>query len=108
MSVIVPIPLCPRTPIAIRPATMGDLAFIDSLQKKHAQQVGWMPTKQLEGKIGAEHVIVAENRVSGLGCRGSGEDEPLDASYPKPDPRTPKPEPLGYCIGHDQYFKRDD
>ena len=41
-------------------ATMEDLAFIDALQKMHTKMVGWMPTKQLEGKIWRGHVIVAE------------------------------------------------
>src|SRR5207253_6662290 len=64
MSAIVPIP---RIAINIRPATMQDLPFIDRLQKLHSKQVGWMPTKQLEGKIAAGHVLVAETReaVSG-------------------------------------------
>jgi GNAT superfamily N-acetyltransferase len=78
MSAIVPIP---RTPITIRPAVPGDLAFIDGLQKLHTRQVGWMPTKQLESKIANGHVIVAEDEAK---------------------------QPVGYCIGRDQYFKRDD
>ena len=57
MSAIIPIP---KIPISVRPATMDDLPFIDQLQKKHTKQVGWMPTKQLEGKIKAGHVLVAE------------------------------------------------
>src|SRR5262245_26538195 len=51
--------------LEIRAATMGDLAFIDSLQKLHTRQVGWMPMKQLEGKIGRGHVLVAEERHEG-------------------------------------------
>ena len=47
MSQIIPIP---KIPISIRPATLGDLPFIDSLQKKTTKQVGFMPTKQFEGK----------------------------------------------------------
>src|SRR5260221_756952 len=78
MNSIVPIP---RSNVIVRPATMSDLPFLDSLQKLHTKQVGWMPTKQLEGKIRAGHVIVAED----------------DAK-----------QAVGYCIGHDQYFKRDD
>ena len=78
MSAIVPVP---RVPIAIRPATMSDLPFIDRLQKMHSKMVGWMPTKQLEGKIGAGNVIVAVDEAS---------------------------QTVGYCIGQDQYFKRDD
>jgi hypothetical protein len=69
-----------KSPITIRSATPGDLSFIDSLQKMHSKQVGWMPTKTLEGKIKLGHAIVAE-----------------DAG-----------ERVGYCIGNDQYFKRDD
>ncbi len=59
---------------------MADVPFLDSLQKLHTRQVGWMPTAQFEGKIKAGHVIIAE--VDG--------------------------ERVGYCIGNDQYFKRDD
>ena len=78
MSAIIPIP---RTPITIRPGVMSDMPFLDSLQKLHTKQVGWMPTKQFEGKIKLGHVIIAED-----------------------ERRTP----VGYCIGNDQYFKRDD
>ena len=63
MSAIIPQPRCP---ITIRPATMGDLPFIDAMQKMHSKQVGLMPTKQLEGKIKAGHVIVAEESGTGL------------------------------------------
>jgi hypothetical protein len=45
---IIPIP---RSPVTVRPATPADLPFIDSLQKRHAKQVGWMPTRALEQKI---------------------------------------------------------
>src|SRR5512138_1910914 len=78
MSAIIP---TPRTPLSIRPATMDDLPFIDCLQKMHTKQVGWMPAKQLEGKLNAGHVIIAQGEAD---------------------------ERVGYCIGHDQYFKRDD
>ncbi|MBC7785572.1 MAG: GNAT family N-acetyltransferase, partial [Burkholderiales bacterium] len=81
MSAIIPIELpAPRVPINIRAATPGDLSFIDQLQKKHTKMVGWMPTKTLQGKIELGHVIVAEAND----------------------------ERLGYCIGNDRYFKRDD
>jgi hypothetical protein len=60
MSAIIPQVLPPpRIEISIRPGTMQDLPFIDRLQKMHTRQVGWMPTRQLEGKINAGHVIVA-------------------------------------------------
>jgi hypothetical protein len=59
-----PVP-CPREPIAIRQATMDDLPFIDGLQKKQTKQVGFMPTKQFEGKVKAGHVLIAEEVASG-------------------------------------------
>lgn len=71
----------PRVSITIRPGTMDDLPFMDELQRIHTKQVGWMPTAQFEGKIKLGHVIIAED----------------DAK-----------ERVGYCIGNDQYFKRDD
>src|SRR6476646_9626716 len=83
MSAIVPVA---RFAVSIRPATMSDLPFIDRLQKMHSKQVGWMPTKQLEGKISANQVLIAQ---------GTGETPVSQSS-------------VGYCIGHDQYFKRDD
>jgi GNAT superfamily N-acetyltransferase len=67
--------------VAVRVAIASDLPFIDSLQKQHAKQVGWMPTAQLEGKVRLGHVIVAEDEAG---------------------------HPAGYSIGTDQYFKRDD
>ncbi len=70
----------PSVNVTIRPGVLSDVPFLDSLQKLHTKQVGWMPTAQFEGKIKLGHVLIAES----------------DA------------EPVGYCIGNDQYFKRDD
>src|SRR4051812_44425175 len=58
-----PLP-APRTPVAVRPGTPADLPFIDALHKRHANALGFAPTKQLEGKIAAGQVLVAE-RVTG-------------------------------------------
>src|SRR5688572_33420086 len=87
---VIPIP---RGPVTVRPAVAGDLPFIDSLQKRSTHAVGWMPTKQLEGKIAAGHVLVAWASSPCL-----AEEETTGW----------KPVPLGYCISRDQYFKRDD
>jgi hypothetical protein len=92
-SQTMPQPL-PQIPIEIRPAVMGDLAFIDSLQKMHTKMVGWMPSKQLEEKIARGQIIVA--RVS-RPCSGIAGETPVSQG-----------ECVGYCIGADQYFKRDD
>ena len=54
-----PLP-APRVNINIRPAVLSDIPFMDSLQKLHTKQVGWMPTKQFEGKIALGHVLIAE------------------------------------------------
>src|SRR5438034_2560450 len=110
MSAIIPTPPpAPRCPINIRPATMNDLAFIDSLQKLHAKQVGWMPTKQLEGKIEKGQVIVAEEERGreGEGATRREEDTPSSGRLVALSPCR-LVFPVGYCIAHDQYFKRDD
>jgi hypothetical protein len=116
-----PVPT-PRAAIAIRPAVAGDLAFIDGLQKKHNRMVGWMPTGTLEGKIRAGHVLIAESAecsvlsaecsvlsaessVQSAECSVlSAESHSSSLSTQNSAPSTP----VGYCIGNDQYFKRDD
>ena len=81
----------PRVPISIRPATIDDLAFIDGLQKKHTKQVGFMPTKQFEGKIKAGHVFVAEEGSGSEQFRKSASEESdsmgvLDAVFMTSEP----------------------
>src|SRR4051794_3464982 len=100
MSAIIPIP---KFPIVVRPGTMEDIPFLDSLQKMHTKQVGWMPTKQFEGKIRLGHVIVAEEVASGQCPVASEETSHLLATDHRPLATR-----VGYCIGNDQYFKRDD
>lgn len=70
----------PRVPIVIRQADQTDLSFVDELQKKHSQMVGWFPTKQLETNITRGQVLVADS--------GSLR--------------------VGYCISNDRYLKHDD
>jgi hypothetical protein len=95
----------PRAAVSVRAATIDDLPFIDSLQKQHAKQVGWMPTHALEEKLRRGHVIIAEEVGSRRYAVGGTEDagsSSLPTAYCLP------PTPVGYCIGQDQYFKRDD
>ena len=99
-----PLPL-PQIDVTIRPATLADIPFIDGLQKLHTKQVGWMPTKQFEGKINAGHVLVAEEVDSQESIVNSSEGI---SSLSTINHRLSTPTPLGYCIGNDQYFKRDD
>jgi len=79
---LLPLP-APKTAISIRPGREDDLAFIDELQNTHKKAVGWMPTGQLRGHLEKGHVLVAE--ACGLNAAR-----------------------LGYCIGVDKYFKRED
>jgi hypothetical protein len=74
-----------RMPIAIRQAVVSDLPFIDGLQRKHTKMVGFMPLGQFEGNIKANRILIAEE----IGENGAKE-------------------PVGYCLGADRYFKRDD
>ncbi len=72
--------LTPRVNVAIRPGMPGDFAFIDRLQTAYCKQLGYMPRAQLQSKLEAGHVLVAEDGGA----------------------------PVGYVIGTDRYFKRDD
>ena len=57
MNQIVSIPKCDVT---VRDATLADVAFIDSLQKLHSGQLGFMRTSWLEARIAKREVLVAE------------------------------------------------
>ncbi|MFT3787561.1 MAG: GNAT family N-acetyltransferase [Tepidisphaeraceae bacterium] len=115
----------PRVPIRIRVGTLDDVPFMDALQKKTTKQVGWMPTKQFEGKVKAGAVLVAcaavesgQSRVES--CSAAPRDDASNASPDSPlstsnsslirpnSPLSTDNSPLGYLIAHDRYFKRDD
>jgi hypothetical protein len=99
---IIPVPKCA---VSIRPATLSDLPFIDGLQKKQTKQVGWFPRKTIEGKIGKGHVLIAEEVASGqlpVASDSGGSGTVLATG------NSQLATPVGYCIGNDQYFKRDD
>ena len=70
----------PRVPVAVRVGTAGDVPFIDRLQKAQSREVGFLPTKALEGKVRLGQVLVAE-----AGGRAAG-----------------------YLIAADRYQKRDE
>ncbi len=95
-STLLPVPA--RADLAIRAATMSDLPFIDSLQKKQSKQVGFFPTKAIEGKIALGQIIVAwaARPCSSVAKEDTG------------GPPVVREERVGYLIGQDQYFKRDD
>ncbi|MEX0776631.1 MAG: hypothetical protein WD042_13090 [Phycisphaeraceae bacterium] len=119
---LLPLPQLPT--IRVREARLADLPFIDQLQKQHTKAVGWMPTGQLEGHIAKGHVLVAEAasaewRVEGGGVRGtqcrvqsaecSGlRTETQQAFRTQSSAPSTQHSPIGYCIGVDKYFKRED
>jgi len=67
--------------LLIRDAAESDIPFIDALQKANNTAVGFMPNAQLAGHIEKNHVPVAED------AQGRA---------------------VGYGIGVDKYFKRED
>jgi hypothetical protein len=99
MSAIVPIPKCP---ITIREASMDDLKFIDDLQKLHRNQVGFLRENALVAKIAAKQVIIAEEVIGHSSLVIGQEQEPMT------NDKGQVTRPVGYCIGQDRYFKRDD
>ena len=107
-----PAPLVPKTDIVIRPGVMADVPFLDSLQRIHTKQVGWMPTQQFEGKIKLGHVLVAVAATPASPCTGpsrvlTGADD-RDGPTRGDAGVAATEERVGYLIGNDQYFKRDD
>lgn len=103
LSPTAPIIPIARTPIVVRPATLNDLPFIDGLQKMHTHMVGWMPTKQLEGKIAAGHVLIAEG-----GDRPHSAVNGAEGHSPRSTFHARQSTSLGYVIGQDHYSGRDD
>src|SRR6266550_2884090 len=91
---IVPIP---RLAITVRPAAAGDYPFIDRLQAMHSKALGFMPRAQLQGKIDAGNVLIAEESVV------SGQ-----LSVATDDGQRTTDKRIGYCIFSDRYFKRDE
>jgi ribosomal protein S18 acetylase RimI-like enzyme len=85
-----PLP-APCVQINIRVATMADLPFLDTLQKKHNRALGYFPTKQFEGYIEMGAVLVAEA-----------------PSAPQLLTTNSQPLALGYIISRDRYLKRDE
>src|ERR1044071_3187015 len=70
----------PDAGVSVRVATMDDLTFIDELQKKQRDALGFMFLSAIQGKIEREEILIASDGV----------------------------ERVGYCIGADRYFKHDD
>ena len=104
----------PKHGITIRPGVRADLPFIDRLQKADRHGLGFMFAGTLEGKIDLGHVLVAEggrtkDEGGGMkdeGGRAEGKIGAASASSFILPPSSLRP--LGYVIGSDRYYKRDD
>jgi len=89
--------------MTIRVATLADIPFIDSLQKKHSRMVSFLKEQALMGKINAGQVLIAEeirSQTSEISEGNSGltsDLRPLTSGIP-----------VGYVIGSDKYFKREN
>ena len=84
-------------------ATLADLPFLDSLQKKHSKALGFMKTKQFEGYIAMGAVLIAESVASCQLPVASGEP-PSSLATDNSQLATP----LGYVIWRDRYKHRDE
>src|SRR5689334_22907608 len=101
MNAIVPIA---RTSIAIRPATLDDVPFMDGLQKQYNKQLGHFKTEWFEGYIKTGGVLVAV----GAGSRAAGGELASPAGDTSVAPTEGAEHLLGYCISRDRYQKRDE
>ena len=96
-------------PVAVRVATAADLPFIDSLQKRHAKQVGWMPMKSLEEKVAAGEVLVAEEVTGHSSLVTCGRLPEVEGpASDKGQVTSDAGVRVGYCIATDRYMKRED
>jgi|GEM_PF-7106790 len=61
----------PQVNVTIRPGVLSDVPFLDSLQKLHTKQVGWMPTgRWLEEVNGGRYLPVVEGKYDVSRPRG--------------------------------------
>ena len=99
-------PIEPRVGVRIRAGTMDDVAFIDRMQKAHNRELGFLPTKALEGKIRLQQCLIAE--VVGGQWPVVRAEPAIDSSSLTTDHRPLTTPPIGYLVAADRYQKRDE
>ena len=98
--------------ISIRKAVMGDYPFIDALQKSEPRKLGFQFESALKKRIEQGNILIAEvgatsskqsavNSEQGKASDGSSVHCALGTGH------SPA-KPVGYCLGVDRYYKRDD
>ena len=103
----------PRTEeaIRIRPGVMSDYAFIDDLQKRNKDGLGFMSEATIKGHLEKGNVLVAEALMgAGDGALGGGarQGDATGSVDSESTPRAQQPTPIGYVLGVDRYMKRDE
>lgn len=98
----------PDLPIHIRPATPDDMPAMDALQKPQHKELGFFPKATLLGKIEKGEVLIAEEARSekqeaSQRAEGGASGSATSALLPAPGSSL-----LGYAIGADRYYRRDD
>ena len=88
--------------MTVRPACLGDVPFMDRLQKAHTKQLGYFPTGQFEEYVKSGGVLVAEE------IRDQKSEISNGKSQLTSDLRPLTSVPLGYIISRDRYLKRDE
>ena len=110
---LTPLPAA-KVEIAVRKAVMDDYPFIDALQKSCPGALGFQFESALIKRIEQGNILIAE--APGKGPRGAGDEGPSGGTqgssasqHSAPRPHDPSaPIPVGYCLGVDRYYKRDD
>jgi hypothetical protein len=102
-----PVPI-PRVPLTFRVGTMGDIPFMDAMQKANSRALGRFPFKQYEEYVELGAVLIAEENQEESPQRHGAHGGALDVSGAPPCPPCVRGEPLGFIISRDRYLKRDE
>ena len=101
--------------VTVRAATKEDLAWVDALQKTEKRGLGFQYMQALEKRAGSGELLIAEVEREGTEARRHEATEGSDASDGVSGSATsclrasvPSCLRVGYVMGSDRYFKRDD
>ena len=94
--------------VSIRGAVAGDIPFIDALQKANSAGVGFMHMATLEGHLAQGHILIAEAIKVNSEQSTVNSEEAGSSVHCSPGTAHSGGSPVGYCIGVDKYFKRED